>query len=141
MANALYNVGKGALLRGDIDLENDTIMIALVTSSYTPNIDTHEDFADVTNEVSATGYTSGGATLSGKSVTVDTTNDCAEFDATDPVWTITGSVTARGAILYKSTGTPSTSPLLAYFDFGGDETATDGDFTIQFNAEGALQLG
>lgn len=141
MANALYNFGKGELLKGNIDLENDTIKVALVTSTYTPNVDTHDDFADVTNEVSATGYTAGGAALTNASVTVDDTNDRAEFDANDTVWTITGSLTAAAAIVYKDTGSAASSPLLAYFDFGQDETATDGDFTIEWNAEGILQLG
>lgn len=141
MADALYNHAKGEFLKGNIDLENDTIKLALV-DGYTPNIDTHQNWDDVSSsEVSATGYTAGGAALASGSVTVDTANDRAEFDATDEVWTITGTLTADGAILYKDSGTASTSPVIRYFDFGGDETTEDGDFTVQFNAEGVVQLG
>lgn len=48
---------------------SDTIKVALLTSSYTPNYDTHDFFDDITNEVTGTGYTAGGATLGSKTVT------------------------------------------------------------------------
>lgn len=139
MANVVYNSAKGDLMDGTIDLDTDTIKVALVTSTYTPDIDTDLDFADITNEVSGTGYTAGGATLGTKTVTVDTTNNRAEFDAADTVWT-TATLTARGAVVYKDTGTPATSPLICYIDFTTDKSSASGDFTISYNAEGILQL-
>lgn len=140
MADVIYNNFKKNIMNGSIDLDTDTIKVALVTSSYTPNQDTDEFFDDVTNEVSATGYTAGGQTLTTPAVTADTTDDEGVFDADDVSWTITGSLTARGAVIYKDTGTPGTSPLICYIDFGGDEVATDGDFDITWNAEGILNL-
>ena len=60
MASALYNSFKKKIMDGSIDLDTDTIKIALCTSSYTPNIDTHDFFDDITNELStASGYTAG----------------------------------------------------------------------------------
>lgn len=139
MASAVYNSAKQKLINGGIDLDSDTIKVALVTSSYTPNIDTHVFFSDVTNEVSGTGYTAGGATLASVTLNIDTTNDLVAFDAADVTWS-TSTITARGAVIYKSTGTGSTSPLLAYVDFGADKTSTAGNFTIQWNASGIMTL-
>ena len=124
---------------GSIDLDTDTIKVALVTSSYTPDQDAHDFFDDVTNEVSGTGYTSGGASLANKAVTADNTDNEGVFDADDTSWT-TSTITARGAVIYKSTGTPSTSPLIAYIDFGSDKASSAGTFQITWNAEGILNL-
>lgn len=146
MASVVYNAFKAQQLGGrgagtdetPIDLTTDTIKIALVTSSYTPDIDTHDYFDDVTNEVSGTGYTTGGETLTVTS-SVDTTNDKGKFDATDVTWS-SSTITARGAVIYKDTGTAATSPLICYLDFTEDKSSTSGDFTITFNAEGIINL-
>lgn len=139
MANAKYNSFKVALAQNDVDLVTDTINVMLVTSAYTPNIDTHQYRADVTNEVVGSGYTSGGQALAGKAVTQDNTNDRAVFDANDVTWS-SSTITARGAILYKDTGNSATDQLIAYFDFGSDESSSNGDFVIQWNANGILTL-
>lgn len=138
MANAIFNSFKRDTMDGAIDLANDTIKIALVTSSYTPDIDAHEDFADITNEVSGTGYTAGGETLT-TTVSVDDTDNEGVFDANDVTWSAS-TITARGAVIYKDTGTPATSPLVCYIDFGADKTSTAGDFVVTFDSEGILNL-
>ena len=139
MANVVYNNFKKNIMNGSIDLDTDTIKVALVTSSYTPDQDADEFFDDVTNEVSGTGYTAGGATLASAAVTEDTTNDLGKFDAADVTWS-SSTITARGAVIYKSTGTASTSPLIAYIDFGADKSSSAGDFTIQWSSSGILTL-
>lgn len=138
MANAIFNSFKRDTMDGTIDLANDTIKIALVTSSYTPDIDAHEDFADITNEVSGTGYTAGGETLT-TTVSVDDTDNEGVFDANDVTWSAS-TITARGAVIYKDTGTPATSPLVCYIDFGADKTSTAGDFVVTFDSEGIFNL-
>ncbi len=140
MANVVYNALKKNIMNGGIDLDSDTIKVALVTSSYTPDQDSDEDFADVTNEVSGTGYTAGGAELANKAVTADNTDDEGVFDADNVTWS-SSSITARGAVIYKSTGTPANDLLIAYIDFGEDKVSSDGDFTITWDAEGILNLG
>lgn len=142
MASALYNSFKKKIMDGSIDLDTDTIKIALCTSSYTPDIDTHDFFDDITNELStASGYTSGGASLANKSITVDTTNDLAYFDADDTTWTATGTLTFRYAIIYKSTGTASTSPLIGYLDFVTDRSVVNGEtLYLQWASTGILKL-
>lgn len=140
MASLVYNSAKGKLIDGSIDLNTDTIKIALVTSTYTPDKDAHDFFDDITNEVVGAGYTAGGNTLGTLAVNIDNTNDRAEFDAADTSWAL-ATITARGAILYKSTGVASTSPLIAYIDFGENKSSSGGTFAITFNAEGILQVG
>lgn len=139
MASVVYNSFKRDIMNGGIDLDTDAIKVALVTSSYTPNIDTHDNFDDITNEVSGTGYTAGGATLGSVTVTVDNTDDEGVFDAADTSWA-SSSITARGAVIYKSTGTASTSKLICYVDFGSDVTSTNSTFSIVWNSEGILNL-
>jgi len=113
----------------------------LVTSSYTPDKDAHDYFDDIIpNEVSGTGYVSGGQTLENKAISQDNDNDRAEFDADDVSWN-PSTITARAAIIYKATGTDSTSTLIAYIDFGADYSTTGEDFTIEWDSEGILYLG
>ena len=140
MASIIYNSFKKKIQDGSIDLDTDTIKVALVSSSYTPSQDNDDFFNDVTNEVVATGYTAGGATLANKSVTQDNTNDRGVFDADDASWAAS-SITARGAVIYKSSGVSSTSPLIAYIDFGGNQTTVAQTFYLQWATTGILYLG
>lgn len=121
----------GGEVSGDsfsIDYLSDTIKVALATTTYTPDPDTHETFADVTNELTtANGYTAGGYTLLSKTATYNASGNKTVFDCADPTWTAAGgSLVFRYAVFYKSTGTASTSPLIGYLDFG-TQTITDGN--------------
>jgi hypothetical protein len=147
MASIVVNSFKGRLM-GDssiiasaINLQSDTVKLMLLTSSHTPNADTDEFIDDVSaNEVAASGtYSAGGATLT-KSSSTDDTDDEGVFDADDVSFT-SATITARYAVIYKDTGTPSTSPIICEIDFGENKTSTSGTFTITFAAEGILNLG
>lgn len=132
----LYGSFPAKALNAEIDWDTDTIKVALVTSTYTPNQDTHDYYDDVSaNEASGTGYTAGGATLTSKTVTYDTATNKQTFDAADVSWA-SSTITARYAVIYKATGTGSTSPLIGYVDFGTDQSSSAGTFTIQWNASG-----
>jgi hypothetical protein len=122
-----------------VDWNTDTIKAALTTSSYSPAQDTDDFFDDVTNEITGTGYTAGGASLGTLTATYDTTSNEIRLDAADTQWT-SASFTARNAVIYKSTGTASTSPLVSYIDFGGDETVSSGTFTIQYDSTGVAKI-
>ena len=139
MASLTYNSFKKHLMNGGIDLDTDTIRVALVTEDYTPDQDAHEYFDDVTNEVVGVGYTADGAALAGKAVTQDDTDNEGVFDANDTEWT-TATITARAAVIWKDTGTDATSPLIRYHDFGEDKTTTGTTFKITWAAEGILNL-
>ena len=109
MANVIYNSLKKKIMDGSIDLDSDTIKVMLVTSAYVPDQDGHDFHDDVTNEVSGTGYTSGGQALANKSVTADNTDNEGVFEADNVTWP-SSTITARGAVLNKDTGARSTSP-------------------------------
>lgn len=141
MAQALYNEAKRALLAGEIDLSGDStghvIKVALVTG-YTPNIDTHDGWANVSaNECSGTGYSAGGATLGSKAVTEDTSNDRGKFDGADVTWTsLQLGQTPSHAVMYDDTH--ASKCLIAYWDV---TTVTNGgDYTISWNVLGILLL-
>lgn len=140
MASLTYNRGKLAILKGEIDLLNDDIKVALVTDGYSPDKDADDFFDAVTNEVSGTGYTAGGKSLANKAVAQDDTNDRAEFDADDLQWVVS-TLTARACVLYYNTGVEATSILIAYIDFGADFSTVAETFTIEWDTEGILYLG
>lgn len=142
MASGIYNNYKArALGLGTmIDLDGDTIKIALLSSAYTADFDLHDFYDDVSaNEVAASGtYVAGGATLT-VTLTQDNVDDEGVFDATDVSFT-SATITARYAVIYKSTGVAGTSPLVCLIDFGTDQTSTAGTFTITFAAEGIINI-
>lgn len=129
-----FDLLQESLLGGLINWSSDTIKVMLCTSTYTPNKATHQYKSSVTNEVaSGGGYTTGGITLSSK--TIGTTSSVTKLAASNVSWT-TSTITARYAIVYKSTGTDSTSPLIRYGDFGSSVSSAGGNFDINWNAAG-----
>ena len=129
ISQAMCTSFKQALLDGEMDFSSDTsqtFKIALYTSSATLGAATTAYSA--TNEVSGTGYTAGGNTLT-IAANPTTSGTTAFLDFTDTTWT-TATITARGALIYKADGV--TNPAVAVLDFGSDKTSTAGNFTIQF---------
>jgi len=128
ITQAMCTSFKKALLDGEMDFSSDTsqvFKIALYTSSATLGAATTAYSA--TNEVSGTGYTAGGNTLTVVAPTSSGTT--AYLDFADTTWA-TATITARGALIYQADG--ATNPAVAVLDFGSDKTSTAGDFTIQF---------
>ncbi len=123
---------------GAFNFSSDTFKAALTTASYVPNVDTHEFFSDVTNEITGTGYTAGGLTLTTVTWTYDSTNNRAVLAADSGIWT-TASFTARHAVIYKSTGTAGTSRLVGWIDFGENRTPVAENFVLNFT-NGVLRL-
>ncbi|WP_163168061.1 hypothetical protein [Arthrobacter sp. Alg241-R88] len=134
----LYGSVPAKLANKEIDWDTDTIKVALCTSSYTPSQDTHDYFNDITNEVTGTGYTAGGATLTGKTVNYTAGTNTTAFDAADVTWA-TSTITARYAIVYVDTaGASTTDPLIAYIDFEADVSSTAGPFALTWDAAGVF---
>jgi hypothetical protein len=128
ITQALCTSFKQALLDGEMDFSSDTsqtFKIALFTSSATLGAATTA--YSVTNEVSGTGYTAGGNTLT-ISANPTTSGTTAFLDFADTTWA-SATITARGALIYKDGGS---NAAVAVLDFGADKTSTAGDFTIQF---------
>ena len=118
------------------DLDTDTMKVAAATNTYTPNQDTHDFFDDVTNEVTGTNYTAGGATLASVTLTRSTTT--VTFDAADVVWTQSGAgfSNARKFPIYRSSGVASTSRLFSVVTADADVGNVTGDLTIAWNSSG-----
>lgn len=120
----------------EIDFNSDTIKVMLCTSTYTPNQDTHQYKSSITNEITGTGYTAGGATLGTPTLTYTGGTNVLKLDGDDTVWS-TSTLTARYAVIYDSTpASDATRPLIAYLDFGADVVSTAGPFTITWDAAG-----
>jgi hypothetical protein len=125
ITQAMCNSFKTELLGGTHDLDTDTIKIALYTSSATLGASTTA--YSTTNEVTgSTGYTAGGNTLSGASITLS--GSTAIVDFTDTTWS-SATITARGALIYNSS---KSDKAIAVLDFGSDKSSTNGDFTVVF---------
>lgn len=139
MSNQVYNSFKRDSMAGVFNLSADTLKVVLVTSAYTPDIDNHSKYSDITNEVIGVGYTTSGATLAGVIVSTDLTGDRSILDANDVTW-VSSTITAAGAVIYKANGSAATSPLIGFVDFNGTKSSSNGDFVIQWNASGILTL-
>jgi hypothetical protein len=129
MASLIYNSAIDDMARGAIDFDSNSFKALLVTSSYTPNKDTHDKRDDVTNEVTGTGYTAGGVTTA-CTVTKDTANDRVTLQFAAVSWAAS-TITARALVIYKSLGGASSADaLVAYNDFGSDVSSTAGTFSV-----------
>jgi hypothetical protein len=131
-----------ALANKQIDMNSDTIKVALCTSSYTPDQDTHDYFNDITNEVSETGtnYTAGGATIANPTITYTGATNVFKFDGDDVAWA-NSTINARYAVVYDaSPGTAATNPLICYVDFGEDKISSTGNFPIAWSTDGICTI-
>jgi len=134
MASLIYDSFMQDLASAAVVPTTDTFYVMLVTSSYVPNKATDTTRANVTNEVSATGYTSGGA-ASACTVTLNTSANTLTLSYADVVWTITGSLTARAGVIYKRRGGASSADnLVGYVDFGSDATCSNSTFTFHMTS-------
>lgn len=127
ITQAMCNSFKKAILDGEMDFSSDTSQvykIALYTDSAT--LDKSTTAYSTSNEVTGTGYTAGGATLTLNAATLSTDTAIVDFD---DVTFSTATITARGALIYT---TSNSNAAIAVLDFGADKTSTAGDFTIQF---------
>ena len=109
MANLIFNSGKEGLLNGSIDLINDNLKVALMTNSFSPDIDADQFYSNLDNEVVGTGYAAGGKLITGKEVVKDDVNDRAKFDAYDLTWSLLTVSNVNSCVIYKYTGNPATS--------------------------------
>jgi hypothetical protein len=100
---AVHNNFKEQLMLKTIDCDTDTFKVAMYTSSYTWSPDGADTAYSATNEIGASGYTAGGATLASLVVAQDDTNDRASWDAADVEWTSLASASPRHALLYDDT--------------------------------------
>ena len=132
MANIVPDSFKTNLLKGVFNFDTsgnggNTFTCALYTSIS--GYSTSSTVYQTGNEVSSSGtnYTTAGNTLTNSGVSI--TSNIAFIDFADLTFSSV-TLTAAGAAIYKSTG--GGNQLVLVLDFGGNKTATNGDFVIQF---------
>lgn len=130
MASLLYNRYIEGLGRAEFDLDGTPTLnvgVMLVTALYAPNIDTHLDRADVTNEVVGTGYATRLDLTA--SVAMDLALNRQVITLPGTTWA-EATITAGGAVYFLDTGVAGNDLLIAYNDFGGNVSSTGATFTL-----------
>lgn len=149
MASAIFPKVYEHLLRGDVDLDNDTVKVLLIGGAGAYTYDVNDEFvSDLAGEL-ANGV-GGVAGYERKTVAVTTSFDAdaggsgaaagvfLEFDLTnDAIWGPSAPVnpaaatfTARHAVMFLDSGVDATSKLLYYFDLGADQIVSSGTFQL-----------
>ena len=124
-----------------INLETDDIKLALITSTLAPNRTATAVWGTYSaNEVSGTGYTAGGASLSGPELILASNVATFDDDDSDITWSQNGAgfTDARYGILYSDTAT--TDEAIGFLDLGADVGNVAGDLVVSFNASGILTI-
>ena len=126
MANALFDKARQRFLEGQFNWNTDTIKAVLVdTGTYTPNLSAHEFLSDISSgaRISISGAFTGKATTGGAA------------DANDVTFTSVTGASIEAIVLYKDTGTDSTSPLIAFIDTatGLPITPNGGDIIVTWD--------
>jgi len=119
---------KNDLLTAGQNLSTDTLKLALYTADASLNADTTA--YSTTNEITGTGYTAGGITLTG--ITIQTSGSTVYINFSNVVWN-PATFTTRAALIYNSS---KSNKSVAVLDFGSDKTCTS-TFTIQMPANTA----
>ena len=127
MANGLYFSAKEGFLNGTVNFSTDNIKALLVdTGAYTVDLSTHANLSDIptlariatSNNLSTKTVTGGAA------------------DAADVAFTAVVGPTVEAIVLYKDTGSATTSRLIAYIDTGISGlpvTPNGGDITVSWD--------
>lgn len=125
MSNVLYDKGRNAFLTGGVNWTSDTIKIALVSSSYTPDTANDQYWSTVNTYL-----------VNSAQTLASTTATAGVADAADVTFSaVSSGSTVKYLVIYKDTGTASTSPLIALIDsYTGLPFSTSGsDVTVVFD--------
>jgi hypothetical protein len=142
----VFKLGGGARI-----LTSDTFKVALFKNTVSPTnkfgtaTKTKTKYAgtgstwSTANEVSGTGYTAGGKTVTSPTWT-QTTANLKFTSATNPSWT-SATITSFGALVYDTTThTSQVNMGLCYLSFGGQQKVTAGTFTVTWNSTGIVKF-
>ena len=133
ITTAMCTTFKKELLEAVHNFKNtggSTFNLALYTSSASLGAGTTA--YTTSNEVSGTGYTAKGASLTRVAPSNDGTTAITDFS--DLTFS-SSTITARGALIFNDSA--SGDPAVCALDFGSDKSSSSGDFTIQFPAADA----
>jgi hypothetical protein len=121
---------RSDIVQGDQDLSANTLKMALYTAYATLNPST--TVYTTTDEITGTGYTAGGATITGVTINTDVNTNTVYINFDNVSWP-GASFTARGALIYNST---QSNKSIAVLDFGSDKifTSTNNTVTMPVNS-------
>lgn len=123
-----------------LDLSSETqLKVALFTNSITPNFTSDTAYGTSpydANEVSGTGYTAGGATLT--TTTFTGSSGAVTFDAADTSWASSTISGARGALVYAD-GLAGDN-VVVLLNLGQDYATSNGTFLIQYSGSGIFSI-
>lgn len=141
---AFANLLGGELLADalGVDWLSDTIKASLHTATYSPNRDTHETKADLTNEVTGTGYSAGGVTLGSKTITYTAANSWATAHATTTAYVVGDIVrpAAGNGHLYRCIVAGTSGGVAPTWPTVSGQTVTDGTVTWAEIGSGVVQV-
>jgi len=124
-----------------LSLESESALsVAMIEDTATPDFNAHDFWSDLeSNEVSGTGYTAGGETLTGTELTIST--GVLTYDATDVAWTSSTIPDAMAAVGYFDRGGATTADELMFLsDFVSAASSSSGTFTIQWSGTGIFTV-
>ena len=138
----VFDSYKRDLQNGTIDVDGDTFIMGLSTTTWVPVKATDEILTDVANEVVGNGYAR--QTLASVTLTEPVAGTW-QFDSADAVFTATGgSIVARWYWIFDDTPTVPADPLFCYGNLDNtpaDVTTTDTNtLTVQVHANGYYRL-
>jgi len=141
-AFAVFHTFKVRLGQKLIDLDSDDIKFALLSSSWTPNLATQANWADISaNEITGDGYTAGGLSVTNLAWT--NSSGTVTWDCDDPSWTAGASgIAARYVAAYDNTDANKTLLSYSLLDTApADHSVASGQvFLITLPATGIFQL-
>lgn len=115
MSGFYHKTVKGTFLGTSgqsVDLDTDTIRLAMVSSSYTYS-DSHQFYSDLTNVIGAAAAYNTNITMT--TVTMDTTG---AISADNTTITDTSATACAALVIYKQGASAAASPLICYINAG-----------------------
>ena len=132
ITTAMCNSFKQELLKGEHDLDNHTLKIALIKASpsgtYGAATTNYSDVTGNSDEATGAQYDAGGQNLDSPTVTLS--GSTAFVDFANASFT-SATISAQAALIYNRSSS-NTNAAICVLDFGSVKTSTNGTFTIAF---------
>jgi len=144
MATQVYNEAKLRLAQGLLDGREAGTDIRIALLMTITNAGTVNDGVTNLDDITLDEHpTAGRQALANQTVVKDDANDRSEFDADDVLFAslAAGARDVDGVLVYEHVdGTDANDIPIAYLEYAQDKTPDGSDFTVEFDAEGYLQV-
>jgi hypothetical protein len=104
----------------------------LLCTTYVPDFVNHDSLSDITNEVSGSGYTTGGLELTSKALVISGGN--LLFSASDALWTPSTLSGVTSYVMYDRTPAANADRKLILCGQFASKSTSASDFLIDFSA-------